>query len=102
MESQTMAIADMQEAIYKAGYQWEEHVFLTDSLYQDTTDVVIKFSKSKSPHAFDLHHAEYDHEITGWGRFPRHIAWSMAYERLINDNDVYHNYYPELAAITVE
>lgn len=74
-----MSIEEMQEAIIKEGWQWQEHVF-NDGDYRDCT---ISATDDKSPHAFT--HEARDGLLgkVGWGRFPRQKAWEMAYNYIV-------------------
>jgi len=63
-------IAQIQSAIKKLGYQWQEHQF-NDGF----DEVFIEIAKDKDPSAIDRHK-----EDAGWGRFGRLTAWTMALE----------------------
>lgn len=73
-----MTIEEMQEAIHALGWQWQEFVF-NDS---NSADCMLRFSQSRSPHAFDTQHEDYDAPL-GWGRFPRFVCWGRAYDYIV-------------------
>lgn len=70
-----LTIEEMQDAIRKAGWQWEEHVY-NDGLPNDCS---VMFTKSKNP----LYFIEHPMGDIGWGRFQRRYAWLQAYEVII-------------------
>jgi hypothetical protein len=63
-------IAQIQSAMKKLGYQWQEHQF-NDGF----DEVYIEIAKSTDPSAIDRHE-----EDAGWGRFGRLSAWTNALE----------------------
>ena len=63
-------IAQIQSAIKKLGYQWQEHQ------YNDGFDeVYIEIAKNTDVFTFDRHK-----EDAGWGRMGRLTAWTKALE----------------------
>ncbi len=81
-----MTIPEMQEAILKAGWQYNELIF-NDGC---KLNCYIQFSQSTNPHALGVYPTNNEElqkvrgKNVGWGRFERHHAWSMAYDYIIN------------------
>lgn len=70
-----LTTAELQAHIRAHGYQYLEHVFPEGDTY-------IKFSRSRSPFAFDIGAPEYDVPLA-WGRFERRWAWEQAYNQIV-------------------
>lgn len=66
-------IAQIQSAIKKLGYQWQEHQF-NDGF----DEVYIEIAKDTDVATFDRHK-----EDAGWGRMGRLTAWTKALEWVI-------------------
>jgi hypothetical protein len=88
-----MTILEMQEAIQRAGWQWQEHVF-NDSL-AEFRDCYVRFSKNDNPHVFQ--HVPAGQTVSdelleakrgeiGWGRYQRQRCWEMAYRHIVTNN----------------
>ena len=71
-----MTIEDRQKAIQEKGYQWREIVYNDGS----PNDCYVVFSLSNDPLLFNNPNASAD---LGWGRYPRRVAWRMAYDYLV-------------------
>ena len=87
-----MTIEEMQKAIHAKGYQWTERIYNDDlesnPLKIPWHDCSLAFTLSKNPIYFC------DNRVgdCGWGRLPRHTAWSHAYQALVVEG---RNYQPK-------
>jgi len=72
-----VTIAQMQDEIAAAGWQWLEHVF-NDGMGL-AFNCFVKLSKRREPQVF-TDPAFRDPDEVGWGRFNRHWAWQQAYD----------------------
>ena len=72
-----LSIEQIQEAIIKLGYQFNERI------YNDgwSKNCFIEFTKDTSPSALSAGTRTTD--TLGWGRFERRKAWEMAYDWIV-------------------
>jgi hypothetical protein len=80
LQENAMTILQMQEAIMAKGWQFKEHVFNDGNPH----NCFIEFTQDKSP--FALSDSPKPKDRVGWGRFPRQMAWQMAYGKIIEGN----------------
>ena len=63
-----MTIAERQQALLDAGWQFQEHCW-------PDVDSYVQVSASDDPTIFDSD----PERCVGWGRFPRQVCWEKAY-----------------------